>query len=627
MKLTYMQLMKRAKNIGGMKLATAVLFTGVMISTAAAADVAKTLKSPDGRTVVMITAGAHLNYTVKFGGQTVVEPSALGMTVDGRDMGEGALFSGKALTETINETYPMVGNHPVAVNHCTATVIPLMSGKDGWKLEVRVFNDGVAYRYRISSIGKRHIDGESTEWKLPAGTVLWSQSASNTSYEARYDAAVVGQLPEHWQIMAPATVKFADGAGYGMMTEANLVNYSDLSLQTTSNVFKAFFRNNRQGWDATGEIVSPWRVTVLAPDLNVLANSDIIRNLCPPPAPELVNASWIRPGRATWGWLSCYCGPKLEDQREWVDRTKALGFEYYLIDDGWRTWNGGDEGAWTAMADVVKYAKSQGVDVWVWVHCKYVHKPEDRLAYFKRAKDIGIVGLKIDFMSPANTEWVNWYDETLRVAASLQLMIDFHGAVKPTGRERTWPNEMTREAIAGREQGKSPATHDTTLPFLRYVQGHADFTPTLFMPDRLSGSTFAHELAMAVVYTSPFLCYGDNPKNYLKSEAVDVLKALPPAWDETVVLPFSAIGEQAGFARRSGKSWFIGVINNQMPRRESIPLKFLGTGKYKLVELADSPDRNDAFVRTERMVIAKDSLTLPLRRDGGYVAWLVPVKD
>ena len=124
----------------------------------------------------------------------------------------------------------------------------------------------------------------------------------------------------------------------------------------------------------------------------------------------------------------------------------------------------------------------------------------------------------------------------------MQLMIDFHGAVKPTGRERTWPNELTRESIAGREQGKSPAVHDLTLPFLRYVQGHADFTPTLFIPDRLSGSSFAHELAMAIVFTSPYLCLGDNPKNYLKCEATDVLKALPFVWDETRVLTGSEIG-------------------------------------------------------------------------------------
>ena len=320
-------------------------------------------------------------------------------------------------------------------------------------------------------------------------------------------------------------------------------------------------------------------------------------------------------------------GPKLEEQKTWIDGTKAMGYEYYLVDDGWRDWNGGGYNAWAALAELSKYARSQGVTLWAWVNAKYVYSPAEREAYFTKAKQIGLAGLKVDFPQPANAEWVQWYDDVLRDAAAHQLMIDFHGAVKPTGRERTWPNELTREAVAGREQGKNPSLHDTTLPFLRYVQGHADYTPTLLIPSRLDGSSFAHELAMAVVFTSPFLCMGDNPTNYLQSAAADVLKALPSVWDETRVLPGSEIGEVAGFARRQGDAWFIGVINDTTPRRLEVALNFLGRGQYKLVELADSGERNDAFVRSERLVTSKDTLTLPLRKDGGYVAWLRPAKN
>jgi len=587
-----------------------------------------TMKSPDGKIVVTVRDGSHLNYSATFRGKPVIAPSAMGITVEGADTGANARFSGKPVHTEINERYDVLGVHKTATNHCNSWVIPLTNAgaKNSWQLLVRVFNDGVAYRYRLPGDGSRHIDGESSEWNVPMGSVLWSQSANNTSYESRYDSAIVGQLPKDFKFMAPAALKFPDNEGYGIMTEADLINYSDLSLQADgANEIKAFFHNSVGGWDNSGEIISPWRVTLLAADLNTLVNSDLIKNLCPPPAPELANASWIRPGRSIWGWLSCYCGPKLDNQKWWVDRTRDMGFEYYLIDDGWRDWNGGGDNAWQAMAETVAYAKTQNVAIWAWVHCKYVRQPEARLEYFKRAKNIGIVGLKIDFMDPADPSWANWYDDTLRVAASLHLMIDFHGAVKPTGRERTWPNELTREAIAGREQGKSPALHDNTLPFLRYVQGHADFTPTLFMADRLKGSSYAHELAMAVVFTSPFLCLGDNPTNYLNSAAVDVLKALPAVWDETRVLPDSEIGELSLFARRSGQQWFIGGINDLKPRREKIPLTFLGKGEYQLVELADNPDRNDAFARTERKVTNKDTLIVPLRKDGGYVAWLRPI--
>lgn len=603
------------------------LLSGVVFNPSYGAEL--TLKSPDGKIVVTVQDGNHLTYSVKFRGKPVIAPSALGITVDGADLGAGALLAGKPATTEINERYSVLGVHNTATNHCNSSVIPITTegGKTSWQLLVRVFNDGVAYRYLVPGDGSRHIDGESSEWKVPVGSRLWSQNANNTSYESRYETAIVGQLPADFKFMAPATLKFPENIGYGMMTEADLLNYSDLSLQSAgASGIKAFFHNSPNGWNNSGKIVSPWRVTLLAADLNTLVNSDIIKNLCPPPAPELANAPWIRPGRSIWGWLSCYCGPKLDDQKWWVDRTRDMGFEYYLIDDGWRDWNGGGDNAWKAMAETVAYAKTQNVAVWAWVHCKYVHQPEARLEYFKKAKNAGLVGLKIDFMEPANAEWANWYEDTLRDAASLQLMVDFHGAVKPTGRERTWPNELTREAIAGREQGKSPALHDNTLPFLRYVQGHADFTPTLFMADRLKGSSYAHELAMAVVFTSPFLCLGDNPTNYLDSAAVDVLRALPAVWDETRVLPGSEIGELSLFARRNGNDWFIGGINDLTPRREQIALNFLGKGDYKLVELADNPDRNDAFARTERKVTNKDTLILPFRKDGGYVAWLRPIK-
>lgn len=603
-------------------------FSFCVVTTDILAAEAVTVKSPNGKVSLTVLPGERLSYSAKFGGEAVVETSQLGIAVDGNDLGVNVSLTGKPAMKEFKEHYPARGVHTTAINHFRAAVIPLTGGENKvpWQLEVRAYDDGVAYRYRVPGEGKRHINGESSEWRLPVGTTIWHQSADNRSYEARYTSDIVGQMAAAHRLMAPAALKFPGRTGYGLMTEANLVDYSDMALYTSgTNGFKATFHDDPKGWDHEGEILSPWRVTLLAADLNTLVNSDLIKNLCPAPAPELASASWIKPGRSIWHWLSCYCGPKLDMQHWWIDRTREMGFEYYLIDDGWRDWNGGGDGAWKGMQDAVTYAKSQGVGIWAWVDAKYVFKPEERVAYFKRAKAIGIVGLKVDFPKPANTVWVQWYEDVLRDAAKLELMIDFHGALKPTGRERTWPNEMSREAIAGREQGKSPASHDTTLPFLRYVQGHADFTPTLFMTNRLNGSSFAHELAMAVVFTSPYLCMGDNPTNYLDSVALDVLKALPPTWDETRVLPGSEIGQLAAFARRQGNQWFIGAVNDLTPRRQNVALGFLGAGRYKLVELADNPERIDSFVRTERTVTRKDTLTLPLRKDGGYVAWLVPV--
>lgn len=566
-------------------------------------------------------------YTVTWGEQVIIKDATLGISVNGHDLGRDARLAGRPPVQRAEQTFPVRGVHAIGTGRCNAAALVVGSGEPAqtWTLEVRVFDDAVAYRYNVPGDGKRRVNGESTSWNLPAGSVLWTIGGKNRSYEDRFKAQPVEDFPPGTEVMALATAVLP-GGGYAMMTEANVVNYSDLALSTAEgNTFKAFFHNDPQGWtqESGGPVVSPWRVTLLAADLNTLVNTDTIRTLCPAPSADAAQTAYIRPGRSIWHWLTGGA-PKLEEQQTWIDGARAMGFEYYLVDDGWKRWVNGGESAWDALAGVVRYAKAQKVEVWAWVGAGEVFKPEDRLAYFQHAKRIGVVGLKIDFPHAANYQWVNWYDETLRDAARTGLMVDFHGAVKPSGRDRTWPNEMTREAIAGREQGRNPSSHDTALPFTRYVVGNADYTPVLFDPKKLNGASLAHELAMGVVYTSPYLCYGDNPKRYLESDAADVLKRLPATWDETRVLPGSRIGELAAFTRRKDKEWFVGIINGVNAHEEAVPLDFLGAGRYRLVELADSPDRHDAFVRAERTVTRTDTLKAPLRKDGGYVAWLQP---
>lgn len=574
---------------------------------------------------VMITVdtskGGNLSYRVTFKKQPVVLPSALGVLLDGQNLGSRVTL-GKASRRSAKETYATFGNDNTATNEYQEALLPVTGGAKPtpWTLEVRAYNDGVAYRYRIPGSGKRYIEGEASGWSLPDGSTLWYQDDRNRSYEAPYVRSDAGAVATGVTLAAPAAVKLPGTLGYAMLTEANLVNYSDMVLKATGpGTFAATFPNDAGGWDASGEIVSPWRVTMVASDLNTLVNSDLVKNLCPPPAKELQGAKWIRPGRSSWHWL--YSGaPKFAEQRQWVDWTKQMGFEYYLIDDGWKDWKDKNKDAWANLKDIIDYAKSQGVEIFAWVNSNEVFTPAQRREYFAKAKAAGVVGLKIDFPNPANVEWVNWYVDTSRDIAAYQLMVDYHGALKPTGLERTFPNELTREAIRGRENGKQTPLHDTTLPFLRYVQGPADFTPAEFRPDRLRQSSFAHELAQAVVYTSPFLCYGGGPQDFLASPARDLIKAIPAVWDETRVLPDSEIGELAVFARRTGNDWFIGIVNGADARTISVDLGFLGAGDYTAEQFGDSPERTDAWSQSTNTVNRKTKLAVSLRSSGGYVA-------
>jgi alpha-glucosidase len=234
----------------------------------------------------------------------------------------------------------------------------------------------------------------------------------------------------------------------------------------------------------------------------------------------------------------------------------------------------------------------------------------------------------LDFMDSESKAVIDFYTAVLEEAAEYELMVDFHGANKPTGESRPYPNEMTREGIRGLEYNKwsaLPAAHYATLPFTRLLAGHGDFTPCTFNPEMLKGTTFALQLATAICYTSPLMFYADEPERYLRTPAVDVIKAIPSVWDETIVLPGSELGRLAAIARRRGPVWFVGLINGGAARRYELDLDFLGEGRFQSVQLGDNPTRADDLIRSTSVVSASTSLAVAMNAGGGSVVMLRPV--
>ena len=209
------------------------------------------------------------------------------------------------------------------------------------------------------------------------------------------------------------------------------------------------------------------------------------------------------------------------------------------------------------------------------------------------------------------------------------LVVDFHGAVKPTGRERFWPHELAREAIRGHEYHITrynrvlPFEHDTILPFCRLVQGHGDYTPMVFEKSQLIHFTWSRQLAQGIVYACPFLCFGDFPKNYQTNPAADLIRELPSVYDETRVLPGSEIGECVALARRKGDEWFIAVENGAKPRTLEITFDFIKT-EMTFVSYGDAPDRLDAYETACGDIAPGGKLKAVMRQGGGFAARLVP---
>lgn len=586
------------------------------------------IKSPNGKieAKVYVHGDGRLVYSVSFQNQPVLLPSALGITINRIDLGRGISLKTPQFSSH-KDTYSLRGVHNTALNFYNEALIPVLheASLTEYYLRLRVFNDGCAYQYIVAGKKKRKIFGETSSWKFPPGCQMWWQKNTKV-YEGVYKESELLSMKIGTKSGPPATIKLPNNTGYALISEANLMGYSGMSLILTgTNTLQAQFPWDRKGWMHTGSLETPWRLTIMCAELNGLVNSDLCTNLSPPPSVELSTADWISPGKAAWHWWSVG-GPNLYKQYEWIDRTAKLGFEYYLIDDGWKKWEKKGKNQWQCMKEVINYARSKGVKILVWVRYREIKNARARRKYLKRIKETGAAGLKIDFVPGERKKIVDWYEDSLQDLAEFQLLANFHGCNKPTGRQRTWPHELTREGIRGHEyhikrlNRSLPPSHNTILPFTRYVVGYADYTPTALNPEELRGYTWAHELAQAVVFTSPLTHFADNPMFYLDFPAQEFFELLPTVWDETRVLPQSAIGEIAAFARRSGQTWFIGVLNGNEPQKITIDLDFLDMGTYQSIEFYDHPESKAAIKEKRRILTSKESLDLLLKKAGGFVA-------
>ena len=600
------------------------------------------ISSPDRNvTFELLGDSKQLNYRVSLKQRLVLANSRLGISVDGVELTRDVRIK-QVETYRVREKYPMLGLHSEAVNHANGARISAthLASKTDFTVDIRVFDDGVAFRIIVPGDGNR-VPDEATTFSLPSGSAVWFHDFEG-HYEGVHTKKEIASIREGEWAAPPVTIKLPNGSGYAAITEAALINYAGMGLQANGeNGFAARlghalpvsypFRLRygvqegdrlKQPATVTGTITTPWRVILVGSDLDSLVNSDVIQNLSPPPDTRLFSAGpltdWIKPGRAVWKFLD---GGEntLASMKEFSRLAGQLGFEYNVVEGFWQRWTEVD------MRELTDYSRQFNVGVWFWKHRRDLGTPEARASFFGLCRRVGVVGAKIDFMDHEAKEVVDLYQALLRDAAAHKIMVDFHGANKPTGESRTWPNEMTREGIYGMEHRSMPAwsTHNTTLPFTRFLAGHADFTPVLF-GERRKETSWAHQIATAAAFNSPVLIFGAHPKSLLENPAAEMIKSIPSVWDETHVLPRSEIGELAMFARRKGSIWFLVVLNGPNEKRLTMPFSFLTRGKYAAFTVADDLD-NAAAVKLQRSNVTKsDSVELVLRAGGGFIARFTP---
>jgi alpha-glucosidase len=222
--------------------------------------------------------------------------------------------------------------------------------------------------------------------------------------------------------------------------------------------------------------------------------------------------------------------------------------------------------------------------------------------------------------------------------AKRKLLVDFHGAYKPTGWVRTYPNVMTSEGVLGNEISKFAGSihpgHTTTLPFIRMAAGPMDFTPGGMLnvqknafagipSEPMTLGTRCNQMAMYVVYESPLQMLCDMPTHYLREpECMQFIAAVPAVWQQSIPLAAS-VGEYVAFARQGAdQNWYLGAMTNWTARELTIDFSFLGEGNYTLKVWKDgiNADRNAKDFKMETIKVTKNTkLKINLSTGGGWV--------
>lgn len=614
-----------------------LLVMGSGIISAAARMNRVKLSSPDSHITVNATIVSNrLTYTVVADGSTVIADSPLGITVDSLDLGMNVMFASSPTYKKIDEKYQIFGNHSTAHNLANEAVVALTSNGHKYHLILRAYNDGVAVRYSLPD-GAKRIDGESTSWRLPSTTKTVAWMDLNQCYEGFSHVTSFESVPNDKIVMGPLTIN--EGTHLLSISEADCEDFSDMAFVCHDRTFKACFPFAKNGWEIKRLAdenpsslkgmydnlhVTPWRTVIIAKNLTDLVNSDLIMNLCPAPSTGS-DYSWVKPGRCLWHWWSIGA-PIYENQKAWYDAAAKLKWEYYLIDEGWSNWKSEGKDPWTLLKEVIDYGKSVGVKSLVWVNSSEMRNASARRAYLEKVKALGAAGIKIDFIPDATSQILQWYMGAMQDCAELKLLLNFHGSVKPTGLSRTYPNNITREAVRGDEYHMSrygrvmPYDQDVSLPFTRLMAGAADVTPVMLDPQQLQSAKYSwpHEFAQAIVYLSPITHFCDQYKFYIESPMFDLFQTIPTTWDETRVLSCTEMGKVVAYARRKGNVWWIGVMNGAEARTINLSLDFLKTKKTATL-VYDNNSSNTAIDRHEKTVSPNDKLEIKMLPGGGFV--------
>ena len=646
---------------------SATLLVAYAVASANAQSVERSrslsVMSPDAATSLTVTVGERLTYAVSHRGRPVLSDSPIALTLDRRVLGRDARIRATSQRQVRDSVRPVAPTKSAVLQDRYNEL--RISFEEGFALELRAYDNGVAYRWVLDlpdSVATIMSEQATFNVAGHATATAGMDSSFMTHQEAVYARVAIDTLRHGRRALLPLLVGL-DGGPKIAITESSLEDYAGMYLVAGDSAgslvglyppvaLEERARNDRDvpvtrsaAYIAkiAGRRPLPWRIVMIADEDRQLLENSLPYLLAP--SSKLADVSWIKPGKVSWDWwnannvrgVSFRSGVNTATYKYYIDFAAKYGLAYIVLDEGW--YKLGDLLAPVPAIDVpalVKYGQDRNVGIILWATWHTLE--EQMLPALDLFQRWGVKGIKVDFMQRDDQRIVNYYWRVAREAAARHLLVDFHGAHKPAGLQRAWPNVLTFEGVHGLENDKwatdvTPA-HDVTLPFTRMLAGPMDYTPGAMrnaQPNQfraifdhpMSMGTRAHQLGMYVVYESPLQMLADDPSEYLREpDVMKFLAAVPTVWDETHALAAEA-GEYVLIARRRGAEWFVGGMTNATARTLTLNLSFLGSGRYTLDSWSDgiNADRNASDYRMDsRRVTRNDHVEVKLAPGGGYAA-------
>ena len=662
------------------KLNSLFALCALLLTTALpAADKTYSLTSPDGLLTATVEVGQDIRYSLSFGSEILLAPSAVGMRFgDGTVFGDGDKVRkvSRKQTDTFIDS-PVYKKNRVRDHYNEMT----LAFKE-FDLIFRAYDDGIAYRFVRRGAGAFTVVSEEAEFRFPGDRMAYIpyvrdkgtiESQFQNSFENTYVHAPLSGWDSERIAFLPLVVEAAGDVKI-LITESDLLDYPGMYLHDAdgSPLLKGVFapypdeivqggHNMLQGRvvsrkghiaEGSGTTAFPWRTVIVAANDKELLDSDMVWRLGTPSQGDF---SWVKPGKVAWDWWNDWnlygvdfrAGINNDTYKYYIDFAASQGIEYVILDEGWAVNLQADLMQVIPEIDIpmlAAYAEEKGVGLILWAG--YLAFDRDMERVCEHYAKLGIKGFKIDFMDRDDQIVVDFYRRAAETCAKYGLLADFHGAFKPSGLNRTWPNVINFEGVNGLEQLKwadgsmDQVTYDVSIPFIRMAAGPMDYTQGAmrnavrgnYRPvnsEAMSQGTRCHQLAEYVVFESPLNMLCDSPSNYLQEpECTRFIAEVPTVWDETVAID-GRIGEYAAIARRKGDTWYVGVLGGWKPRDMDLDLGFLPAGNWTVEYFRDGINADRAardYKRETAEAPAERSIRIHLAPGGGWVAVFRPAE-